>query len=143
MRVAWDAANAVSKGRLMPRLLFACVVFLLAGCTTEVEPTSSPYALSQADISAVVTGVSSAHEDFDSLNFANLRAARSEDGHTYVCGWLSYKKNGSFRGEQRFFGTLSAGRFVLDRFGNGMDAVEVLNECHEHGIATEGALVDR
>jgi hypothetical protein len=118
----------------MRRPLFAFIVFLLAGCSTEVAPNS--YALSQADISAVESGISSAHKDFDSLNFADLRAARSEDGHTYVCGWLSYKKNGYFMGEQRFFGTLFASRFVLERFGSGTEAAEVLEECYQHGVPT-------
>jgi hypothetical protein len=133
--IAHNNGNKLHRRVWVMQRLIGCAVLVLTGCTTNVEPTSA-YTLSQADISAVVTGISSAHKDFDSLNFADLRAARSEDAHTYVCGWLSYKKNGYFMGEQRFFGTLFASRFVLERFGNGIEAAEVLEECHQHGVAT-------
>jgi len=115
-------------------LLSVVAVFLLAGCTTAVEPTS-PYTLSPTEIKAVVSGISSAVKDMDSPDFRKFTAATSADGHIYVCGWLSYQKRGYYTGEQPFFGTMFAGRFDPERFGtNSFEISKVMSACHAHGI---------
>jgi len=116
-------------------LLVVVAVFLLAGCTTAVVEPTSPYTLSPTEIKAVVSGINSAVKYMDSPDFRKFTAATSEDGHIYVCGWLSYQKRGYYTGEQPFFGTMFAGQFVPERFGtDGVEISKVLSACHAHGI---------
>jgi len=103
---------------------------LLFGCTAAPEPLS-PYALSDAEVTAVVRGFYSSVKDLDAPSFRSLKAVRSSGGEVYVCGGMSSRN----AGEQIFIGTLSAGRFVPDRIGKDQYSTgEVLAKCQERGI---------
>jgi len=91
-------------------LAIPCLMVLLFGCTTAPERLP-PYALSDAEVTAVVRGFYSSEKDLDAPSFRSLKAVRSSGGEVYVCGGLSSRN----AGEQVFIGTLSAGRFVPDR----------------------------
>jgi hypothetical protein len=118
----------------MRAVLSAWFVCLLLGCAKTVEPTS-PHALSDAEIRAVIDGFHAADRDLDSPNFRKFGAARSADGHVYVCGWMSSKKDGYRTGERPFFGTLFAGQFVPERLAKDpFETSKVLRECREHGV---------
>lgn len=118
----------------MQALLSACLLLWLLGCATTREPTS-PYTLSNADISAVGTGIHTALKDLDSPRFRGFRAASSADGKIYVCGWISSKDDyGGYTAEQPFVGTLFAGQFVLDRFAKDQaTASTIFSECQKRG----------
>jgi hypothetical protein len=83
---------------------------LLFGCTAAPEPLS-PYALSDAEVTAVVRGFYSSVKDLDAPSFRSLKAVRSSGGEVYVCGGMSSRN----AGEQIFIGTLSAaGSFPIE-----------------------------
>jgi hypothetical protein len=118
----------------MQALLSVCLVLLLLGCATTRESTS-PYTLSAVEIGAVIKGIRAARKDLDAPNFRHFRAARSADGQIYVCGWMNSKNSlGFYTADQPFVGKLSAGQFVVDRFGQDQLAMaNVLDECQERG----------
>jgi hypothetical protein len=107
-----------------------CLLVLLFGCTVTPEPLP-PYALSDAEVTAVVRGFYSSVKDLDAPSFRSFKAVRSSGGEVYVCGGMS-SRNAS---EQVFIGTLSGGRFVPDRIGKDQYSTgEVLAKCQERGI---------
>ena len=111
-------------------LAIPCLMVLLFGCTAAPEPLS-PYALSDAEVTAVVRGFYSSVKDLDAPSFRSLKAVRSSGGEVYVCGGMGSRN----AGEQIFIGTLSAGRFVPDRIGKDQYSKgEILAKCQERGI---------
>jgi hypothetical protein len=106
---------------------------LLFGCTAVPEPLP-PYALSNAEVTAVVRGFYSSVKDLDAPGFRSFKAVRSSDGEVYVCGWMNSRNTA----EQAFIGTLSAGRFTPDRIGKDQYSTgEVLAKCQERGISIQ------
>jgi hypothetical protein len=102
----------------------------------EGASSTSPYTLSAVEIGAVIKGIRAARKDLDAPNFRHFRAARSADGQIYVCGWMNSKNSlGFYTADQPFVGKLSAGQFVVDRFGQDQLAMaNVLDECRERGV---------
>src|SRR4029078_9172859 len=95
-------------------LAIPCLLVLLLGCTAAPEPLA-PYTLSNAEVTAVVRGFYSSVKDLDAPSFRSFKAVRSSGGEVYVCGGMSSRN----AGEQVFIGTLSSGRVVPDRIGQG------------------------
>jgi hypothetical protein len=119
--------------RLYVRQCFVvpCLLVLLFGCTAAPGPLP-PYTLSDAEMTAVVRGISSAVKDLDAPSFRSFKAARSGGGDVYVCGWMRPRN----KNEQAFIGTLSAGRFSPNRIGKDTYSTsEVLAKCRERGIS--------
>jgi hypothetical protein len=113
------------------RAVVSLSLFLVGCATTRNEP-STPYSLTNSDILAVVTGVSSAKKDLDNPGYRRFTAARQADGEIYVCGRMNPNRNSS---EHPFIGILSAGQFVPKRFG-GDDYTdsEIVGDCRNHGV---------
>jgi hypothetical protein len=90
-------------------------------CRTRALP---PYALSDAEVRAVVRGFYSSVKDLDAPSFRSFKAVKSSGGEVYVA--VSSRN----AGEQVFIGTLSAGQFVPDRIGKDQYSTgEVLAKC--------------
>jgi hypothetical protein len=119
-------------------ILCGCLVVGLLGCATTSSERSTGNSLSDADISAVETGVRSALKGVNEPSFRGLRSATSQDsGRTFVCGWVDHKKsNGALAGEEPFIGSLLAGQFTVDGLAhNQTDAAKIFSDCQSHGIA--------
>ena len=117
-------------------LAMPCLLALLFGCNTVMPEPLPPYALSDADTAIVLRGFYSSVKDLDEPGLRYLKAARSNGGEVYVCGWLSFKNRGGGRIEQAFIGTLSAGRFSPYRIGkDDYSTGEILTECRERGLS--------
>jgi hypothetical protein len=119
------------------RLVIPCLLNVLSGCTGVLQPQPlPPYTLSGAEMTAITRGIYSALEDVDEPSFRNVKAARSSGGDVYVCGWMSARRGGYRTAEQPFIGTLSAGRFSLERIAKDeYSTAEVLAKCRERGIS--------
>ena len=114
-------------------LVLPSVLGLMFGCTVMPEPLP-PYALSDAETTAVVRGFYSAVKDLDAPSFRGFKAAGSNSGEVYVCGWISSRN----AAEQAFIGTLSAGRFAPDLIGKDQYSTrEVLAKCQGRGISIQ------
>jgi hypothetical protein len=115
----------------LARAVVSLSVFLV-GCATTREQPSTPYSLTNSDITAVVTGIRSAQKDLDNPGYRNFTAARQADGQIYVCGWMNPTRNSS---ERPFIGILSAGQFVPKRFGgdNYTDS-SIIADCRNRGV---------
>jgi hypothetical protein len=74
------------------RTVSAFIAASTLGCTAVLEPTS-PYILSDTEITTVQRGLFSALPDLDSPNFRSFKAARTTNGDIYVCGWISSKNS--------------------------------------------------
>ncbi len=118
----------------MQALLSACLVLWVLGCATARDPTS-PYTLTDAEIVSVQTDIFASQKD-NPPTVRGLRAARSADGHVYVCGWMRSKNaQGLYTEEQPFIGSLFAGQFGLTRVArNDAEAATILSDCRERGI---------
>ena len=71
-----------------------------------------------------------------SAQFRGITAARSDDGHKFVCGWVDYlKPNGALAGEQPFNGTLFAGQFVVGTLARDQaGAAKVFADCQANNV---------
>ena len=123
------------------RFLSVCLAVALLGCATpdnEQNFSNNLYdgGLSEDDVRIVEAAVRPLLKDLASPQFRGLTAARSEDGHKFVCGWVDYKKSsGALAGEQPFSGTLFAGQFVVGNFARDQaGAAKVFAECQAHNV---------
>ena len=104
----------------------------LVGCATTREQPSTPYSLTNSDITAVVTGIRSAQRDLDNPGYRSFTAALQADGQIYVCGWMNPTRNSS---EHPFIGVLSAGQFVPKRFGgDNYTDYGIIADCRNRGV---------
>ena len=118
------------------RLATACLVVPLFGCTVVTPEPLPPYALSDNDTMIVLRGIYSAVKDLDEPSLRNLKAARSNSGDVYVCGWVSSRTTKGYRTEQAFIGTLSAGQFSAERIAkDNYSTGEILTKCQERGLS--------
>jgi hypothetical protein len=122
-------------------LLSVCLAAGLLGCAApDTEPTfSSPLAdrgLSEDDVRIVEAAVRPLLKNPPSAQFRGITAARSDDGHKFVCGWVDYSKpNGALAGEQPFNGTLFAGQFVVGTLARDQSgATKVFADCQANNV---------
>lgn len=128
-------------GKMGRAILSICLAIGLLGCATpDTEQNFSTSVtdggLSTGDIRIVEAVVRPLLKDPGSAQFRDLVAARSEDGHMFVCGWVDYKKpSGALAGEQPFSGALFAGQFVVSNLARDQaGAAKVFTECQAHNV---------
>jgi hypothetical protein len=92
--------------------------------------------MSEHDIQIVETAVRPLLKNPTSAQFRGITAARSDDGHELVCGWVDYSKpNGALAGGQPFSGTLFADQFVVGTLARDQTgATKVFAECQSHKV---------
>lgn len=121
--------------------LSVCLTAGLLGCATpdteqNFSSTLSDRGLSEADVQIVEAAVRPLLKNPPSAQFRGIAAARSDDGHKFVCGWVDYSKpNGALAGEQPFSGTLFAGQFVVGTVARDQSgAAKVFAECQANNV---------
>jgi hypothetical protein len=126
------------------RILSICLAAGLLGCATPdtgqsfSSAPSAPYdsGLSDDDVKTVEATIRPLLKNPPTAQFRGITAARSDDGHKFVCGWVDYlKPNGALAGEQPFSGTLFAGQFVVGTLAHDQTgAASVFAECQSHNV---------
>ena len=123
------------------RILSVCLAVGLLGCATPDREQNfssglSDSGLSEDDIRTVEATVRPLLKNPPSAQFRDIAAARSDDGHKFVCGWVDYSKpNGALAGEQPFSGTLFAGQFIIGTLARDQtSAATVFADCQSHNV---------
>jgi hypothetical protein len=123
------------------RILSICLAAGLLGCATPDTGqgfSGAPYdsGLSDDDMKTVEATIRPLLKNPPTAQFRGITAARSDDGHKFVCGWVDYlKPNGALAGEQPFSGTLFAGQFVVGTLAHDQTgAASVFAECQSHNV---------
>ena len=129
------------SARIAPRIACLLLTFVLTGCATPDSGQNfssglNDRELSDEDIRIIETTVRPALKNPDSALFRGITAARSDDGHKFVCGWVDYKgSTGGLAGEQPFNGTMFAGQFALGKLARDQgSATAVFAECQAHNV---------
>jgi len=130
--------------KIVPLAIIAAIV--LSGCTTTASvpptPVTTPVSLSAAQQKAVQEGVRGSLKDPNSAMFrGQLRAARSEEGVTFVCGVVNAKNSyGGYTGDKPFIGGMeSDGKFIVAGMGGtDTESLSVISVCQKYGIVANG-----
>ena len=126
----------------MPLLLV--LGLFIAGCSSAELPgapqlasgqveTYPPVSLSPQQVQVISAGVQRRLTDPASARFSGIVAGRMPDGTLYVCGSVDARtREGSYTGEQPFFGTLDQRGFVPTTIGGTLEQSQAMrNYCRQ------------